>query len=211
MSATGRSSRVRRPGPSRLRLLQVPVLVWLTLVWVALWGDLSFANTVGGLLVAAGVCLVFPLPPLRMNLHIRLFPLARLVVHFLADVVRASVEVAWTSLRPRTAPRNAVIEVNLRTRSDFVLTVVAEMVSLVPGSIVVEVRRFTSTLFLHVLDAGDMTGVEKARARVLAQERRVVLAFGTETRHLASQQSEDDGTDDQPGDQPGDPTEGEPP
>jgi multicomponent Na+:H+ antiporter subunit E len=65
-----------------------------------------------------------------------------------------------------------------------VLTVVAEMVSLVPGSLVVEARRSTHTLFLHVLDARDMAGVEKMRAQVFALERRVVLALGTETEHL---------------------------
>jgi multicomponent Na+:H+ antiporter subunit E len=87
-------------------------------------------------------------------------------------------------------PRNAVIEVDLSTRSDFVLTVVAEMVSLVPGSLVVEARRSTHTLFLHVLDAGDMAGVETMRAQVLALERRVVLAFGAETAHLQHPEEE---------------------
>ena len=55
------------------------------------------------------------------------------------------------------------------------------MVSLVPGSLVVEARRSTHTIFLHVLDVGDMSGVERFRAQVFALERRVVLAFGTET------------------------------
>ncbi len=184
MSAPSPRQRAARSRPGRLRLLQVPVLAWLTLVWVALWGDVSFANVLGGLLVAVAVCLVFPLPPLRMNLRVRPLWLAWLVLAFLADVVRASVSVAWTTLRLRHQPRNAVIEVNLRTRSDFVLTVVAEMATLVPGSMVVEVRRFTHTLFLHVLDAGDSVGAEKARERVLAQERRVVLALGAETGHV---------------------------
>jgi multicomponent Na+:H+ antiporter subunit E len=170
--------------PARLRGLQLPVLLWLVLVWIALWGDLSVANIVGGLAVAVVVSLVFPLPPLRMHLHVRPLRLGWLVLHFLGDVVMASVDVAWKTLQLHRQPRNAVIEVDLRTHSDFVLTVVAEMVSLVPGSLVVEARRSTHTLFLHVLDARDMAGVEKMRAQVFALERRVVLALGTETEHL---------------------------
>jgi multicomponent Na+:H+ antiporter subunit E len=161
--------------------LQLPVLLWLTFVWVALWGDLSTANVLGGLAVAVAVCLVFPLPPLRMGLHVHPLWLGWLVLRFLADVVAASAQVAWVTVQLHRQPRNAVIEVDLKTRSDFVLTVVAEMVSLVPGSLVVEARRSTHTLFLHVLDAQDLAGAERMRSQVFALERRVVRALAPES------------------------------
>lgn len=167
--------------PSRYRALQPGALIWLTVVWVALWGDLSVANVVSGAALAALICLVFPLPPVRMRLRVRPLHLLWLVLRFLVDVVVASAEVAWKVLTLRGAPRNAVIEVNLRTPSDFVLTVVGELTSLVPGSIVVEARRSSHTLFLHVLDARDEAGVERMRQATYALERRVVLAFGAET------------------------------
>lgn len=184
-------TRQRRDGtarPARYRAVQPLVIVWLTLVWVALWGDVSVANALGGAVLGVLVCLVFPLPPLRMQLRVRPLPLARLVLRFLADVVVASVEVAWKTMQLHRLPRNAVIEVDLKTQSDFVLTVVAEMVSLVPGSLVVEARRSTHTLFLHVLDVGDLRGVERMREQVFALERRVVLALGAETAHLSLSQ-----------------------
>jgi multicomponent Na+:H+ antiporter subunit E len=180
--ALRRTNHSRKPG--RLRGLQLPVILWLTLVWVALWGGLSVLNVVSGAIVALAVCLVFPLPPLQLKLHVRPLRLGWLVLHFLGDVVLASVDVAWKTLQFHRQPRNAVIEVDLRTHSDFVLTVVAEMVSLVPGSLVVEARRFTHTLFLHVLDARDTAGVDKMRRQVFALERRVVLAFGAETQQF---------------------------
>jgi multicomponent Na+:H+ antiporter subunit E len=165
--------------PSRLRGLRWPPVMWLVLVWVVLWGELSVANVLAGIVVAVVASVVFPLPPLQMHVRVRPLRLAWLVLHFLGDVVAASVQVSWTTLQLHRQPQNAVIEVDLRTRSDFVLTVVAEMVSLVPGSLVVEARRSTHTLFLHVLDARDMSGVEKMRAQVFALERRVLLAAGS--------------------------------
>ena len=160
------------------------MLTWLTVVWVALWGDLSAFNVVSGLLVAVVVCLVFPLPRLQLHLHVRPLRLGWLALHFLADVVTASAQVAWTTLQFHRRPRNAVIEVQLSTPSDFVLTMVAEMTSLVPGSLVVEARRSTHTLFLHVLDAQNQAGVDKMRREVFALERRILLAFGAEADHL---------------------------
>jgi multicomponent Na+:H+ antiporter subunit E len=114
-----------------------------------------------------------------MRLRVQPVRLAWLAVRFLADVVVASVQVTWLTVQVRREPRNAVIEVDLTTTSDLVLTVVAQMVSLVPGSLVVEARRSTYTLFLHVLDARDQRGVDRMRADVLALERRVVAAIGT--------------------------------
>lgn len=169
--------------PARVRGPDVPSVAWLTAVWIALWGDVSTANVVGGLLVAVAVSLVFPLPRLGMHLHVRPLGLGWLGLRFLGDVVAASAQVTWVTLQLHRQPRNAVIEVGLRTHSDFELTVVAEMVSLVPGSLVVEARRSTHTLFLHVLDAKDQAGVEKMRKQVFALERRVVRAFDTESQH----------------------------
>lgn len=178
---TRRDGQVR---PARYRSLQLPMLVWLTVVWVALWGDISLLTVVGGFIVATVSCLVFPLPPLRLDLRVRPLSLLWLVARFAADVVVSSVQVARVVLRPSRPMRNAVVEVNLRTPSDFVLTVVAEMTCLIPGSLVVEARRSTHTLFLHVLDVGDLAGVERFRQSVLDQEARVVRALGRHVDHL---------------------------
>ncbi|MDN5893330.1 MAG: Na+/H+ antiporter subunit E [Nocardioides sp.] len=172
-----------RPIP-RHRTLQLPVLVWLTLVWLMLWRDFSLGNALFGFAVAVGVCLFFPLPPLRMHLRVRPIPLLWLGVRFLWDVVVSSVLVARATLGPTKNLRNAVVEVNLKTPSDFVLTVVAEMICLIPGSLAVEARRSTHTVFFHAFDVRDEEGVEVFRQRVLAQERRVVRAFGSQTDHL---------------------------
>ena len=55
--------------------------------------------------------------------------------------------------------------------------------------LVVEARRSTHTLFLHVLDARDQDGVDSMRRQVLALERRVVQAFGAGTPGPSSPQS----------------------
>ncbi|GAA0607171.1 Na+/H+ antiporter subunit E [Sporichthya brevicatena] len=170
---------------SRFGLLQWPMLLWLTAVWMLLWGQLSLLTALGGLAVAVVASIVFPLPPVRLNLRVRPLALVRLVTKFFTDVVVSSIQVARVVLRPRQRPlRNAIVEVNLKTPSEFVLTVVAEMTCLIPGSLVVEARRSTHTLFLHVLDVGDAEGAERFRQSVLAQEDRVVRALGAEIAHL---------------------------
>ena len=41
----------------------VVMITWLTAVWVMLWGELTWANVVGGLAVAIAVVALVPLSP----------------------------------------------------------------------------------------------------------------------------------------------------
>lgn len=59
------------------------------------------------------------------------------------------------------------------------LAATAVSVSNVPGGSVVEVRRATATLFLHVLDADRPAELEAVRRSVWKLEELTVRAFGT--------------------------------
>ena len=184
-------------GSERRRLrrtaVQPMMLLWLTLVWVLLWRDLSAANVLGGLAVALVVTLTFPMPRLHLGTRPRPLALVWLVAHFLYDVVKASFQVAWLTLQLRRQPHSAVIAVDLRSRSDLVMTLVAEAITLVPGSLAVEVRRHTSTLYAHVLDLGDHD-VEHFRRTILAQEHRIRRALGDDRADGTSSRDDDTST-----------------
>ncbi|MBC9731622.1 Na+/H+ antiporter subunit E [Nocardioides marmotae] len=171
--------RTRRDGstrPARYRAVQPLALLWLTLVWLALWGEVTPVLVIGGVLVAVLVCVMFPLPPIDLASGVRPLALAALVGRFAVDVVRASIQVSGVVLRRRPF-RNAVVAVDLESSSDFVMTLVASMLSLVPGSVVVEARRSTHTLFLHVLDVPDRESAEAFRRDALDLEQRVLRAL----------------------------------
>ena len=63
--------------------------------------------------------------------------------------------------------RNAVVRVDLKTHSDLYLTLTSELVSLVPGSLVMEARRQESVLYLHVMDVRSDADIADARRKVL--------------------------------------------
>jgi multicomponent Na+:H+ antiporter subunit E len=72
-----------------------------------------------------------------------------------------------------------VLAVQLLTRSDFIMTLTAIAVSLIPGSIVVEVDRAGGVLYLHSIGAESEAAIAKARADVLAIESLLVKALGS--------------------------------
>ncbi|NTW41294.1 MAG: Na+/H+ antiporter subunit E [Cellulomonadaceae bacterium] len=159
---------------------QVLATLWLTAVWVMLWGGLSVANVAGGLVLAVLVARVLPMPPVEF--HGRLHPLSMLYLayRFGVDLVVASAQVAALALSPRRRPRSALIGVQLRSHSDLYLTMTAQLCSLVPGSVVVEAHRITGMLYLHVLDLDTTGGVDAARRHVLDTEARVLRAIASD-------------------------------
>lgn len=162
----------------RNRIVAVAALV---LVWTLLWGEFSWANVIAGLLVAAVVLIFFPLPPVTFAGRIRPLGLLRFSLRFLTDLVVASLQVAWLAFRPGRLPRSAVAAVPLRVHSDLNLTLIAEAVSLTPGSLIVEADRATGTLYIHILGVESTADVEQFRHDVLALEARLIRAVGSDT------------------------------
>jgi multicomponent Na+:H+ antiporter subunit E len=163
---------------------QLPLLVWLVLVWMLLWGTWSWANLISGTVVALAVTLLLPLPPVVGGARVRPAVLVFLG-HFVVDLVVSAAQVAWQTIRPGGIRHSAIITVQMRTDSDLLLTIVAESLTLVPGSVVIDLDREMRTLSLHILHVRDMADVERRRAAVLAEEVRVVRAFGS-TEEIAA-------------------------
>lgn len=171
-----------RPWRRRVRRLrhQWTTIAVLTLIWVLLWGDLSWANLLAGALLGAILVTVLPLPSVETHGQLRLVPFLALSGRFVVDLFLASFHVAWLALRPGRQPRSGIVGVCLASSSEVFLTITAEMTSLVPGSVVVEAHRSTRMLYLHVLDLPYSGGPDGVRESTLALEARVLRAFASD-------------------------------
>jgi multicomponent Na+:H+ antiporter subunit E len=169
------------------RLVRHPGLVlWLTVVWVGLWGSATPANVLGGLAVALVLVLALPLQEVPGRGQLKVLPLLRFVGFFAMDLVRASIQVALLVVLPRRSLRQAVVAVPVRGASDRLLTLLANAISLTPGTLTLEVDRPRSTLYVHVLNVGAGPGaVERVRSDILRLERLAILAVGSERCRVA--------------------------
>ncbi len=171
-----------RVGVAARRLKDHLTLVgWLTVVWMGLWGSVTPANLLGGLAVGAGLVVLLPLTEVPTQGLVRPLALLRLLGFFAVDLVRASLSVVALVLRPRLELRQAVIAVPVRGASDRLLTLLANAISLTPGTLTLEVDRPRSILYVHALDVGDdPSGGQRLRADILRVERLAVQAIGSE-------------------------------
>jgi multicomponent Na+:H+ antiporter subunit E len=110
--------------------------------------------------------------------HVVIRPLraARFGAYFLYKLVEASLVVARTVVSPRHRISTGIVAVPLQGCSDAVATIIADAISLTPGTLTLEVRPEPLELYFHALDVRD---VERVRADVRRLEVLAVRAFGS--------------------------------
>jgi multicomponent Na+:H+ antiporter subunit E len=161
----------------RRHVLRVWVLCWLTLVWVLLWGKLSAANILGGLAIALVITVLLPLPAVPIEGRLHPLSLLRLVVVVAYQLVLSSVQVAWLAMKPGPPLLSAVLRARLAIKSDLVLALAVNIMSLIPGSIVLEVDQERRLVYVHVIDVGNEKAVARFYRQVEQIERLLVAAF----------------------------------
>lgn len=164
---------------------ELPLLIWLVLVWAALWRDFSPGNLVFGALIALLVTRIFYLPPVELSGRFNVFYFIEYLAVFLWRAAAASVEVSYLLLARGPRITNAVVAVSLRSHSDLMVTATGHVISLIPGSLVIEVDRSTSTLYLHALNVKNDDDVRKVRRDVRAVEAWLIKIMGSKAELTA--------------------------
>jgi multicomponent Na+:H+ antiporter subunit E len=169
--------RIRRPKTSFL--VELPLLIWMALVWGALWQDFSPGNLVFGFLVSLLVVNVFRLPSVELSGRFNLWRALLFALRFVWDVAVASFRVFGLAVFSGRKVRSAVVGIKVRSGEDLMMTALGHVLTLIPGSFVVDVDRSTATLYLHVLDVNSPEDAQKFRDVVLDTEARLIGVMGT--------------------------------
>ncbi len=175
----------------RSPLLRIWVLCWLMLVWVLLWGKASPANIIGGLAVALVITVLLPLPVVPVEGRVHPLSLLRLMVFVGYQLVLSSVQVAWLAIKPGPPPLTAVLRARLAIKSDLVLALAVNIVTLIPGSMVLEVDQERRLIYVHVIDVGSEKSVARFYRQVEQIERLLVAAFERDADWQPSSTKED--------------------
>lgn len=164
------------------------VAVLLLALWVLAWGSASWANVISGAVVV--VLLIVAVPEARgagKRLIVRPRPLLRLVVHYLRDIVVSNAQLTREVLRPRPRLSTAIVRVPLAGCSPEALTTVANLVTMTPGEMPVEVEADPPVMYIHVLQ---FTSADEVRRGIWALRDEVLAAFGTDEAIAAARAEE---------------------
>lgn len=156
---------------------RVTSAVVLGVFWVALWRTVTPGVLLSGVVVAAAAIWLVPGP--RREGRVRVGAAARLAAHVVGQLVVATAHVAWEVLTPTDRSSPGVVTVHLPEARPPELTLIALLITLTPGSFVVDVDLDGHAVEVHLLH---LSSEENARREVADLHRRIRAMWGDPDR-----------------------------
>lgn len=149
--------------------------ILMALVWAAITGSFSLPNLLFGFALAALALSLIREQVGTVGYMGRSRRVISLFLLFLYELVLSALSVARLVLSPRMAINPAFIAFPLRVDKDFEITILANLITLTPGTLSVDVSPDRRTLYIHAIDVTD----EEALKRAIAEgfEMKIMEAF----------------------------------
>jgi multicomponent Na+:H+ antiporter subunit E len=147
----------------------------LAIVWVAITGSASFLNLLFGFVLAA-IALSIVRASYGGGLYLgRGRKIVSLLFLFLSELAKSAWAVAVAVMSPRMDVKPGIFAFPLTVDHDFEITLLANLITLTPGTLSVDVSEDRKILYVHALDCSDPESIRRSIADGF--ERRILEAF----------------------------------
>ncbi|HMP75163.1 MAG TPA: Na+/H+ antiporter subunit E [Kiritimatiellia bacterium] len=133
----------------------------LAIIWAAMTGTFSLANLVVGFLFGY-ISLLLLKPLMGDSAYYSKFPRTiGFIVYFLKEMIVSSARVAWDVITPTHYNRPGILAIPLSAKTDLEITLVANLITLTPGTLSLDVSPDRSTLYIHAMFAEDPEAIRR--------------------------------------------------
>lgn len=134
----------------------------LALAWVVLTGDFGGLNLLAGLIFGYLVlALIQPQVPMLKGYAQRVPHLLQFVGFFLKELLKSNLRVAFDIVTPPWHMRPGVIAMTLEARTDIEIAFVANLFTLTPGTLSLDVSDDKRVLYIHAMFLDDEDSLRK--------------------------------------------------
>ncbi|MFN3800444.1 Na+/H+ antiporter subunit E [Belliella pelovolcani] len=127
----------------------------LSLIWVAITGAFTVENFVFGFALSFFL-LWITATDRRDNKYFNRIPkLIGFVFFFLYELIKANIEVAYDVITPRHYMEPGIVKIPLDAKSDLEITLLANLISLTPGTLSLDVSDDRKVLYVHAMYVKD--------------------------------------------------------
>lgn len=123
--------------------------VMLTLIWLALTGNFTYINMFIGFIISYFILWIIS----RNSRDDRYFTIAFKVVgfffFFLYELLKANWQVAYEVMTSHLHMKPGIVKIELEAKTDLEITLLSNLISLTPGTLVVDVSDDKKVMYVH--------------------------------------------------------------
>lgn len=126
--------------------------ILLTFVWVALTGQLDYANFIFG--YTMGFFILWMVNrSIRANTEYfyRVPKIFAFILLFFYDLLKANFEVMKDVVTPNYNMKPGIVKYEMDAKTDFEITMLANMIALTPGTVVIDLSKDKKFMYIHVM------------------------------------------------------------
>ncbi|MBB72184.1 MAG: hypothetical protein CMF50_07280 [Legionellales bacterium] len=123
--------------------------ILLLVIWCGISNSFSIINIACGIIVA--IVIQQLVIPGKLSFSLNPFALVYLLIYVIYELLISSIEVAWEVITPKKRSQSVIIKLPLDCQSAAQVSLLANIISLTPGTLAVELEEDNHALIMHVM------------------------------------------------------------
>ena len=149
--------------------------ILLTLIWVALTGAFSYINLFFGFIINYFILWIISRDSEDQRYFTIAFRILGFFFFFLYEMLKANWQVAYEVMTSHLHIKPGIVKIELEAKTDLEITLLSNLISLTPGTLVVDVSDDKKVMYVHGMYLEDKekfidsikTGLEKPLLNIM--------------------------------------------
>lgn len=129
--------------------------ILLAITWMFLTGNLEFMNFVEGFVIGFIILWISKYASESSKYISRVPKVISLILYFFYELIVANLKVAYDIITPKHRMNPSIIALPLSVDKDFEITILANMITLTPGTLSIDVSTDKKILYVHSMYVSD--------------------------------------------------------
>ncbi len=134
---------------------QLLLNILLALAWMFLSGDLNFINFIEGFLIGFIILWISKHASDSQDYFKKIPRIIGFVFYFFYELFVANLKVAYDIITPKHRMEPSIIAIPLTVDKDFEITILANLITLTPGTLSLDVSTNKKVLYVHSMYVSD--------------------------------------------------------
>ncbi len=144
-------------------------------IWVALTGSMYYTNFLFGFMLGFFVLWIMNRNENDQRYFFRVPKVLSFIFYFLYQLLKSNIQVAFDVITPRYFFKPGIVKYPLNAQTDFEINLLSTMISLTPGTLIIDISDDKKTIYIHVMYLTDpetfvretKTGLERRLLEIL--------------------------------------------